>query len=166
MTLMAIEPRDSGRESAILGSPGFGSVRVALTALFRHFSGRTEVLVALRHRDAEVLANTWEIPGGKIEDGESPVQAAARELHEELQVDCPIEVCEWIDLGEIEPPAPIDRPAPKFSLFAVELPSGAVPRAAAAQAIAWVDLVTLETMEWPATNQSVIATLVRALVNR
>lgn len=36
-------------------------------------------LVFVRHRERE----TWEVPGGHIEWGEHPDQAAARELHEE-----------------------------------------------------------------------------------
>ncbi len=144
----------------------FGRVRVALTALVRLTDGRVEVLVALRHADAEILAGMWELPGGKIEEGESPLQAAARELREELHIDCSGASCTWMDLGELDPPAPVGRPAPTFSLFAVELPRGAVPRSAAAQAIAWVDLATLSKMRWPATNESVIAAVVSALASR
>lgn len=43
------------------------------------------VLVAQRNRPAE-LAGLWELPGGKVADGESETDALARELHEELGV--------------------------------------------------------------------------------
>ena len=58
---------------------------------FRKSSG-----VILKHGDEvllckrspkESLPNIWSIPGGGIEDGESPGQAAIREFHEETNIE-------------------------------------------------------------------------------
>lgn len=63
--------------------PGWSErVEVAL-GLLRDESGR--VLVARRRADQH-LGGLWEFPGGKVESGESPAAALARELHEELGV--------------------------------------------------------------------------------
>jgi 8-oxo-dGTP diphosphatase len=48
-----------------------------------------KVLVGQRPEGAS-LAKTWEFPGGKIELGESPEEALARELKEELGIDAEI----------------------------------------------------------------------------
>jgi 8-oxo-dGTP diphosphatase len=57
--------------------------RVAAGVLFRDEAGRV-LLVKPTYKDG------WDIPGGYVEPGESPKQAAAREIEEELGLTPPI----------------------------------------------------------------------------
>jgi 8-oxo-dGTP diphosphatase len=57
------------------------------------------VLAARRTASASVPGGGWEFPGGKVERGESPESAVAREVVEELG--CDVEVTGWL-AGESE----------------------------------------------------------------
>lgn len=76
---MADDPSDRSRAYAAAG------------VLFSDDAGRV-MLVEPTYKE------TWEIPGGYIETGETPAQAAAREVREELGLDIvvgPLLVADW-----------------------------------------------------------------------
>ncbi|MEU4498659.1 (deoxy)nucleoside triphosphate pyrophosphohydrolase [Streptomyces sp. NPDC023998] len=60
------------------------SDRVVVVAGAVYDGGR---LLAARRSAPEELAGRWELPGGKLEPGESPEQGLVRELREELGVE-------------------------------------------------------------------------------
>lgn len=70
-------------------------LQIALALIWRG----GEVLVAKRASNAEHLPDVWEFPGGKIESGETPEQAAIREAREETGLKVEVfgarEVIEW-----------------------------------------------------------------------
>jgi 8-oxo-dGTP pyrophosphatase MutT (NUDIX family) len=72
------ELNDSGVETA---------PRDACTViLLRGGAGTLEVLLVQRTPQARFMGGAWVFPGGAVDPGETDVQAAARELHEEAAV--------------------------------------------------------------------------------
>lgn len=53
------------------------------------WSRQAAVLLTRRAADLRAHAGQWALPGGRIDAGESPEQAALRELHEEVGLDLP-----------------------------------------------------------------------------
>ncbi|AYJ50856.1 (deoxy)nucleoside triphosphate pyrophosphohydrolase [Rhodococcus sp. P1Y] len=95
------------------------------------------LLLAQRARPPE-LAGLWELPGGKVEDGESPDAALERELREELGVETA--VGEQLS-GEV----PVGNGL-ILRAYRVELISG-TPVALDHSDIRWVDARTLGVMD-------------------
>jgi 8-oxo-dGTP diphosphatase len=57
-------------------------------------NSKNEVLLLLRDNKPDIpFPNMWDIPGGKIEDNETPEQTVRREIKEEMEID---------DLGKIK----------------------------------------------------------------
>ncbi|MEO1641794.1 MAG: 8-oxo-dGTP diphosphatase MutT [Pseudomonadota bacterium] len=61
--------------------------KVVLVVAAAIFNEKGQVLLAQRP-PGKKMAGLWEFPGGKIDPGETPEIALARELKEELGIDC------------------------------------------------------------------------------
>jgi 8-oxo-dGTP diphosphatase len=83
----ANEPEQSNSNGGN-GAQGPRSTALRLVAAALMLRG-DEVLICQRRPD-QPMALQWEFPGGKIEPGESPEEALARELNEELGIDATI----------------------------------------------------------------------------
>jgi len=60
-------------------------IEVAIGALIHRFDAENRVLVA-RRPATTVYAGYWELPGGKVDPGETPDAALVREFQEELAI--------------------------------------------------------------------------------
>ena len=111
------------------------------------------VLLA-RRTDGRDLAGLWEFPGGKLEPGESPEHALARELHEELGID--------VQVG-----APLIAVAQRYPHKRLRLDVRRVtqwrgtPRGHEGQALAWVPPDKLPAYAMPPADRSVVAALLQ-----
>lgn len=98
---------------------------------------RADGRVLLAQRPAgKVYGGWWEFPGGKIEPGEAPAHALAREVHEELGVEVE-RAYPWITRGFSYPHATV-----RLHFFRVPAWRGE-PHGREGQAFAWQDLAVL-----------------------
>ncbi|AEP93001.1 MULTISPECIES: 8-oxo-dGTP diphosphatase MutT [Bacillus] len=98
------------------------------------------ILCALRSPTMS-LANLWEFPGGKLEEGENAQEALVREIHEELG--CKIEVGEII--------ADIHHEYEKIIINLISIQAKIIegePFAKEHSELRWVPVSELESLEW------------------
>jgi 8-oxo-dGTP diphosphatase len=95
------------------------------------------------------MAGLWEFPGGKVEDGETVLEALARELREEL----------GIEPTSAEPLFCVRHTYPEWEvvldIWCVRSFRGE-PAALEGQKVAWVPLTEVKTLEFPAANQPIV----------
>jgi len=124
-------------------------VQVVGAAIVSH--GR--VLAARRTRPASV-AGRWELPGGKVEAGETPEDAVVREVAEELG--CAIEVVGWLT-GR----SPIDANL-ELRIARARLVAGR-PEPDEHDEVRWLAAGELDNVDWLDSDQPFLPELSRLL---
>jgi 8-oxo-dGTP diphosphatase len=108
-----------------------------------------------RRAEGQHLAGMWEFPGGKLEDGESPEEALARECREECGID--LEVAEILDVTHHRYP----EKDVLLLFYRCELRAGEVRHLQVADH-AWVTPDDLDDYPLPPADERVVARI-RAL---
>lgn len=101
------------------------------------------------------FAGMWEFPGGKLEPGEEPRQALAREIREELDVE--------VIVGDLFCVREFDYPGFHLVLhcFLCELPEGTEPKLLEHKASEWLSAENLGRLPWLPADEEIIRDLGR-----
>lgn len=121
-------------------------MRIVYVAAAALFNQNGELLLAQRP-PGKAMAGLWELPGGKIEQGETPEAALVRELQEELQI--------TVNPEDARPLTFASHAYKNFHLF---MPVFSItkwtgfPIAAEGQTLAWVQVQNLHAYPAPAAD--------------
>lgn len=116
-------------------------------------------VLAARRAHPPALAGRWELPGGRVEPGETEPQAVIRECREELGIDVS-------PAGRLGPDVPLDTPSGALVLRAyLARPSHPVtpPRPLVHTELRWLYPGALDDVPWLDTDLALLPALRTAL---
>ena len=136
--------------------------RVAIAAVLRPLDenpdGPPEILAAWRPIGA-VRGGVWELPGGKIEPGETAASAARRETEEELGID--IDIIEPIATAEDHDPSQSIEQHVVVELVLARSKDG--DPSVTDRPWQWIPINRLHEFPWPRANESLNESLIEHL---
>jgi 8-oxo-dGTP diphosphatase len=133
-------------------SPERPVVQVAIVAVWRVNGPSVDLITSRRPLDTH-LGGYWEFPGGKVEIGEQPADAAVREAAEEVGVD-------------ISNPVPLltvrhrydDRDILLHS-FTAQVDPSVVPQPRQVMETRWISIDDVDSYRWPPANDEILLAL-------
>ncbi len=162
-------------DAAAPAAPAADSRLVVAAAVLDSLTRPTAMLCAARSYPAE-HAGRYELPGGKVEPGESPVQALERELREEISLSVRLgaEIAPPAELAVAAPTPVVARPFPgddapawpalhgyRMRVWLAEPadPAHGPQRGASHEQLRWVGLAETDALPWLSADLPVLASI-------
>ncbi|RYD19172.1 MAG: (deoxy)nucleoside triphosphate pyrophosphohydrolase [Verrucomicrobiaceae bacterium] len=117
------------------------------------------LFLACQRPEGKHLGGLWEFPGGKVDAGESPREALARELREELAVE--------VEVGKALSPVVWDYAGKRIRLlpFLCTITGGEL-QALEHQAMRWCAPTHFESLQWAEADIPILGEILEIIVNK